>query len=96
MPRSPPDPLTYTSVNASDITTSDGQITITVPSVALGPFDYYLYDVRGRQDSHLSVGRGTIPTEFHKRIKRLEATILLEHFYTLDELEEELEFIDKL
>ena len=58
--------------------------------------DNYLYDVRGRQDSHLSVGRGTIPTEFHKRIKRLDATILLEHFYTLDELEEELEFIDKL
>ena len=41
----PPDPLTYTSVNATDITTSDGEITITVSSAALGPFDYYLYDI---------------------------------------------------
>ena len=43
----PPDPLTYTSVNATNITTSDGQITITVPLVAIGPFDYYLYDASG-------------------------------------------------
>ncbi len=41
----PPDPLTYTSVNATDITTSDGEITITVSSAASGPFDYYLYDI---------------------------------------------------
>ena len=32
----PPDPLTYTSVNATDITTSDGEITITVSSAASG------------------------------------------------------------
>ncbi len=58
--------------------------------------DNYLYDVRGRNDSHLSVGKGTLPTEMHRRIKRLDATILLEHFYRLDELEEELAYIDSL
>ena len=40
----PPDPLTYTSVNATNITTSDGEITITVPSVAVGPFEFQLVD----------------------------------------------------
>ena len=58
--------------------------------------DNYLFDIKGRLDSHLSVGRGTIPTEFHRSIKNLEATILLEHFYTSDELLEELEFIETL
>ena len=58
--------------------------------------DNYLYDVRGRDDSHLSVGKGTLPVEFHRTIKRLDATILLEHFYSLDELEEELDFIYRL
>ena len=42
--------------------------------------DNYLYDVRGRKDSHLSVGKGTIPTDFHRLVKELDATILLEHF----------------
>ncbi len=58
--------------------------------------DNYLYDVRGRNDSHLSVGKGTLPTPMHQRIKRLDATILLEHFYTVEELEEELLYIDSL
>ena len=58
--------------------------------------DNYLYDQRGRNDSHLSVGKGTLPTEMHRRIKRLDATILLEHFYTFEELAEELEYIDSL
>ena len=58
--------------------------------------DNYLYDKRGRNDSHLSVGKGTLPTEMHRRIKRLDATILLEHFYTVEELKEELEYIDLL
>tara|TARA_B100000745_G_C19977182_1_gene330912 strand:- start:288 stop:518 length:231 start_codon:yes stop_codon:yes gene_type:complete len=58
--------------------------------------DNYLYDVRGRDDSHLSVGKGTLPVEFHRTIKNLDATILLEHFYSLEELEEELDFIDRL
>lgn len=58
--------------------------------------DNYLYDKRGRNDSHLSVGKGTLPTEMHQRIKRLDATILLEHFYTVEELKEELEYIDSL
>ena len=58
--------------------------------------DNYLYDTRGREDSHLSVGRGTLPIQFHQTIKGLDATILLEHFYTVKELEEELEFINNL
>ena len=58
--------------------------------------DNYLYDPRGRNDSHLSVGKGTLPTEMHRAIKRLDATLLLEHFYTAEELEEELAYIDGL
>ena len=58
--------------------------------------DNYLSDVRGRKDSHLSVGKGTIPTDFHRSVKELDATILLEHFYTMEELTEEIAFIDSL
>ena len=58
--------------------------------------DNYLYDIRGRQDSHLTVGTGTLPNNFHKIIKGLDATILLEHYYSEDELAKELTFIDKL
>ena len=58
--------------------------------------DNYLYDARGRNDSHLSVGTGTLPTEMHRAIKALDATLLLEHFYTPQELEEELAYIDRL
>ena len=58
--------------------------------------DNYLYDPRGRNDSHLSVGMGTMPIEMHRRIKRLNATFLLEHFYTVEELKTELEYIEHL
>ena len=58
--------------------------------------DNYLYDARGRNDSHACVGKGTLPLELHRVIKELDATLLLEHFYSLEELEEELEFIDGL
>ena len=58
--------------------------------------DNYLYDLRGRSDSHLSVGKGTLPVGFHQEIKRLDATILLEHFYSVEELKEELIFIESL
>jgi sugar phosphate isomerase/epimerase len=58
--------------------------------------DNYLYDVRGRRDSHASVGKGSLPTELHRGIKRLDAVILLEHFYTIDELEQELEYVTAL
>ena len=58
--------------------------------------DNYLYDTRGRNDSHVSVGRGSLPTELHRGIKRLDAVILLEHFYTIDELEQELEYVTAL
>lgn len=58
--------------------------------------DNYLYDTRGRNDSHVSVGKGSLPTELHRGIKRLDAVILLEHFYTIEELEQELEYVTAL
>ena len=58
--------------------------------------DNYLYDTRGRNDSHAPLDSGTLPTEMHRRIKYLDATLLLEHFYDVEVLEEELEFIDSL
>ena len=58
--------------------------------------DNYLYDSRGRNDSHAPLDKGTLPTEMHRRIKYLDATLLLEHFYDVEVLEEELEFIDSL
>jgi sugar phosphate isomerase/epimerase len=58
--------------------------------------DNYLFDPRGRNDSHLSVGKGSLPIEMHRAIKRLDATLLLEHFYSVEELEEELRFIEAL
>ena len=58
--------------------------------------DNYLYDTRGRNDSHVSVGKGTLPTELHRGVKRLDAVILLEHFYTIEELEQELEYVTAL
>jgi hypothetical protein len=44
----------------------------------------------------MCIGKGTLPFEFHRKIKRLDATLLLEHFYTIEELEEELVYIDRL
>ena len=58
--------------------------------------DNYLYDVRGRQDSHALIGKGTLPVELHRAIKKLDATIVIEHFYTIEDLEEELEYIECL
>ena len=58
--------------------------------------DNYLYDARGRNDSHALIGKGSLPVELHQAIKGLDATLLLEHFYTIEELEEELEYIDSL
>ena len=58
--------------------------------------DNYLYDVRGRVDSHAILGKGSLPIEMHQVIKGLDATIIIEHFYTIQELEEELEYIDGL
>ena len=58
--------------------------------------DNYLYDTQGRKDSHLCIGRGTIPRVFHETVRRLNATLLLEHFYTIEELEEELCYIENL
>ena len=58
--------------------------------------DNYLYDIRGRDDSHAVLGKGSMPTDLHRAIKGLNATLFLEHFYSIEELEEELDFIDRL
>ena len=58
--------------------------------------DNYVFDVRGRKGTHVLIGKGSLPVEFHRRVKGLDATILLEHFETIEDLEEELEFIARL
>ena len=58
--------------------------------------DNYLYDTRGRNDSHAVLGRGTLPLDMHRAIKSLDATIVIEHFYSVEDLEEELDFIGRL
>ena len=58
--------------------------------------DNYLYDARGRTDSHALLGKGSLPVELHRAIKGLDVTLLLEHFYTIEDLEEELEYIARL
>ena len=58
--------------------------------------DNYLYDNRGRSDSHLPVGKGSLPVDLHRSIKELDATLLLEHFYTIEDLEQELDWINSL
>jgi len=58
--------------------------------------DNFLDDNLGRMDSHMLIGKGTLPVEFHRTIKGLDATLLLEHFYTVEDLEEELEYIARL
>ena len=51
---------------------------------------------RGRNDMHLCIGADTLPVDLHRAIKRLNATLLLEHFYSVAELEAELRFIERL
>ncbi len=58
--------------------------------------DNYLYDLKGRRDSHLLVGDGSLPRNLHQKIKNLDATILLEHYYDESGLIKELDFIEKL
>lgn len=58
--------------------------------------DNYLYDPRGRADSHALLGKGTLPIELHKAVKGLDATLLIEHFYAIEDLEEELDYIARL
>ena len=58
--------------------------------------DNYLYDNRGRNDSHAALNHGSLPTEMHRRIKYLDAKLLMEHIHGADVLKEELAFIDSL
>ena len=58
--------------------------------------DNYLFDPRGRRDQHRPVGDGTLPLDLHRRIAALEATLVLEHYYSEDELRRELDFIRSL
>ena len=55
-----------------------------------------LFSPVGRQDSHMCIGTDTLPEEFHRRIKGWKATLLLEHFYSVEELETELAYIQQL
>mgnify|MGYP003770411819 FL=1 len=55
--------------------------------------DNFLYDARGRIDQHAILGKGTLPVSIHRSIKNLDATLHLEHFYTIEDLEEELDYI---
>ncbi|MBM3933051.1 MAG: TIM barrel protein [SAR202 cluster bacterium] len=58
--------------------------------------DNYLYDPKGRVDNHTVLNNGTTPIELHRTIKSLDAWLLIEHFYSIEELEGELEFINSL
>ena len=58
--------------------------------------DSYLYEEKGRVDAHAVIGKGTIPVEFHRAVKQLDAIILMETFPTVPELEEQLEFVNSL
>ncbi|MBM3933050.1 MAG: TIM barrel protein [SAR202 cluster bacterium] len=58
--------------------------------------DNYLMDKRGRKGHHVLLGKGSLPREFHKKVKSLNATLLLEHFESVESLEEELDYISKL
>lgn len=55
-----------------------------------------LESVKGRQDTHMCIGADSLPVEFHRTIKGLDATLFLEHFYSVEELEAELKFIEGL
>jgi sugar phosphate isomerase/epimerase len=50
----------------------------------------------GREDMHLPVGKGTFPDAYHKQIKYLDATIILEHFTNAGDLQKELQYIGSL
>ncbi|MAG35124.1 MAG: hypothetical protein CL878_02595 [Dehalococcoidia bacterium] len=58
--------------------------------------DNYLGGHRGRDDSHLHVGQGTLPRAFHARVKQLAAVKHLEHKSTVEELRAELAYIEHL
>jgi len=58
--------------------------------------DNHLYDARGRRGPDAMLGTGSLPLELHRAIKGLDATILIERFTTIEDLEEELHFIDRL
>ena len=42
-----PPSLSYTTIDATDAFTNDGEITVTVDPLSVGPFDYYLLDNLG-------------------------------------------------
>ncbi len=56
----------------------------------------HLVDIRGRKDSHLPVNEGSIPLEISKRIRSLDATLLLERKINPEMFLKELEFIHTL
>lgn len=50
----------------------------------------------GRQDTHMSLHEDGLSRELHRRLRSWNATLLLEHWYGEEKLEEELAFISGL
>ena len=50
----------------------------------------------GRDDTHMTLGKDGLPEGLHSAIKALGATLLLEHFQSEQDLEEELEYVRSL
>ncbi|MBM3933048.1 MAG: TIM barrel protein [SAR202 cluster bacterium] len=55
--------------------------------------DNFLYDPRGRADTHGDLGTGTLPRPFHRSIRGMDATILLETFGPVEGLERQIEWV---
>ncbi len=62
--------------------------------------DSDIVDPVGRKDMHLCIGEGTLGAEFHGKVKAWAKQTghvpLLEHFYSVERLEKELEYINNL
>ncbi|MFQ6075047.1 MAG: sugar phosphate isomerase/epimerase family protein [Candidatus Bathyarchaeia archaeon] len=58
--------------------------------------DNYITDNRGRLDSHMPLAEGTIPREFHRKVKNLDATKTLEFLPVYEVVKKSLEYIEYL
>jgi len=56
----------------------------------------YLFDSRGREDQHLSLHVDTIPPEVHRRVARLDASLLFERNIDAPTLMAEIAFAQRL
>ncbi len=58
--------------------------------------DNYLFDTRGRKDSHRPLGQGSLPLDFQRRVSCLNASFHLERVLNASQLVEEMSYIDAL